>query len=248
MVRRPAPSVLRRQKERHESQYGRVDWKTVRTKITRTGVFHGRAATSTGITRQDFERARMALERANVPIANITIGAAEVRNFGRPIQRFTEMMGVTREPPEPKVSKTSPELLAKYPANKFQHEHIAEPIRFKDLYCCGVKEIHGIQYHHRFLNIPCTGNYTYEPLSVLEILTQVRDLYANIGNNRPFLIFTDNDNSRKGEVLAVYIEEHKLGTVQRSQLEYNPNSGNRIVVYVWAVNAEALLSYKPPKG
>jgi len=53
-----------------------------------------------------------------------------------------------------------------------------------------------------------------------------------------FIIFSDVHDSmnKRGEEYADFIEENNLGTVHRSVLKRNPNSSNRIRVYLWSVD------------
>lgn len=43
--------------------------------------------------------------------------------------------------------------------------------------------------------------------------------------------------------LAAYIRANDLGHVVRSRVATNPNSGNRLTVYLWAVNKRSLTSW-----
>lgn len=46
-----------------------------------------------------------------------------------------------------------------------------------------------------------------------------------------------------GDRLMAFIEEHNLGTVVRGRTNTNPNSGNRLTVFLWAVNRAALVRW-----
>lgn len=54
-----------------------------------------------------------------------------------------------------------------------------------------------------------------------------------------FIIFSDIyliKPKSNGEIVANFVEENKLGEIHRSIAKRNPNTGNRIRVYLWNVN------------
>lgn len=59
-------------------------------------------------------------------------------------------------------------------------------------------------------------------------------------SNRAFIIYSDFILLKNGESLTKYIRENGLGEVLETEEKVNPNSENRIKVYVWAINHEAL--------
>lgn len=54
-----------------------------------------------------------------------------------------------------------------------------------------------------------------------------------------FVMFSDVVQNR-GEGLVAFIREHGLGTLSSPKARKNPNSGNRIKVWIWAPNFKAL--------
>lgn len=102
----------------------------------------------------------------------------------------------------------------------------------QSLYCCGIKELHGIQ-----------DGETPE-----ELLEQEG---FSILNSCAFVIMSDAEmNDRKkgkkahaeGRAMRAFIRKNKLGTLQTIRSKMNPNSGNRVQMYVWHVNHRNLSS------
>lgn len=96
----------------------------------------------------------------------------------------------------------------------------------EDTTCCGVDEINGLEK---------------KPLETL--LAVCRDKYDawSGGAQHAFIIFTDTMSSRRGVRLAEYITEHKLGVLYKTEkAKRNPNSGNRIMVWIWSPNEREL--------
>lgn len=71
---------------------------------------------------------------------------------------------------------------------------------------------------------------------IKDFLRDILDWYGCVEQKpSPFLIFSDVVGCR-GDLLYKRINEEKLGSVTKSVSAVNPNSENRIVVYVWKVN------------
>ena len=135
--------------------------------------------------------------------------------------------------------KPSNPFVDKYPKDIW--ECIQRPSSIvQHLYCCGVKEYHGIQSVYQFADKE-TGKVKSEPMPLSDL---VDDFFARVRGNpphRPFWIFTDNNpKTSPGEALAKYIEEHKLGTVSRSGYAKNFNSMQSVQVYVANILPEAV--------
>lgn len=98
-------------------------------------------------------------------------------------------------------------------------------IRIMHTNCCGIKEIHNI-----------TG---LKPKTIVdEVTRQWRD-----GSRRTaFFFFSTVSTVKAGKALAAYIEEKKLGVVTKMPTKRNPNSGNQLDMWVWAVDEKALLN------
>lgn len=146
------------------------------------------------------------------------------------------------EPPMP----TNGRYEEKYPYAKYRMQ-VAATLSKHDLLCCGMKEIHGIQYPLQFnlkLNL---DNYIPEYQHPADLITQIQIMVLNTPRYRPFWLFSDNNAKNKhavGDALMQYIIDHKLGSVHRSTEEKNDNSGNKIVVYLWTISRD-FLKHKP---
>lgn len=97
------------------------------------------------------------------------------------------------------------------------------------LSCCGVKEIHDI-----------TGSHT--PAVMLK---DVCDSRYREGTYSAYYIFTDNKwPATHGRALRQYIEDNNLGTVHVIDPKAtNPNTHNKITMYIWQVNDAALYEW-----
>ena len=94
--------------------------------------------------------------------------------------------------------------------------------------CCGLKEIESI-----------TGESPEELLKgVCEYLNaEVWEFDFSL------LLFTATTDMDEGDNLAKYIKKGGLGTVVKTRPKKNPNTGNRIVAWVWSVNERALRAW-----
>ncbi len=90
----------------------------------------------------------------------------------------------------------------------------------ENLTCCGIHELADIDY---------ARNKPEE--TILEIC---QDIYNN-GNNCAFFLFTDIGKKIAGKNLEKYIIKHKLGTITKSPAKVNPNSGNSLTIWIWAI-------------
>jgi hypothetical protein len=125
--------------------------------------------------------------------------------------------------------------------------------RVQNLYCCGIKEIHGVQNQYAFSK-QGSGGYPcfYVPPCPAEQISFMQAAMGNVDPPRPVWIFSDAYPNKKpkvdvpaGEAVAQYIEEHELGTVTRSGYHKNLNSGNFIQMYTWLIDNEAFFAHKP---
>jgi len=67
----------------------------------------------------------------------------------------------------------------------------------------------------------------------------LRESVPQILHNTAFAIFSDVQG-RHGHSLRDYIVKNKLGSVRTIGPKENPNTDNRIYVYVWSVDRDAL--------
>jgi len=96
------------------------------------------------------------------------------------------------------------------------------------LNCCGITEIANIGN-----DVVQSGKYNPE----LSIKTAQ-------GRKAAFYIFSVPDyNLSIGQTLAKFITENKLGTVTKVGRQLNPNSGNKLTMWVWEPDQDALTNY-----
>lgn len=98
-----------------------------------------------------------------------------------------------------------------------------------NLGCCGVKEITGLAGHksapdamRAYCKRPFSHDTAFAPPSCA------------------FTLFTAPQPYKYGHVFAAFILKNKLGDVQEIGPTLNPNSGNRLQVWVWTVDRPAL--------
>ena len=85
--------------------------------------------------------------------------------------------------------------------------------------CCGLFEVYGL-----------TGD-----------LLDLKPLEAYL--NYPHFLFTDNENSKRGDSLFKLIEEKKLGTYVCTDYRLNPNSKNNIKAWLFTPEWEVLTKF-----
>lgn len=97
-----------------------------------------------------------------------------------------------------------------------------------ELDCCGINEIRSISDNR---NNPeqtvidvCKETYTEEKIGA-------------------FLLFTDINKREAGNNLAKYILKNDLGSIIKTPLAINPNSGNKLQAYIWTINKRNLKKF-----
>lgn len=102
---------------------------------------------------------------------------------------------------------------------------------FQSTSCCGVDEIVdlGSRNTTRGAMLDVCNNY-------------IRREWNNsfVDDFPAFLSFTGVMKYGYGQEFANFIRKNKLGTVRESVARVNPNSGNRIKMWIWAVNRTAM--------
>jgi hypothetical protein len=99
-----------------------------------------------------------------------------------------------------------------------------------DISCCGIKELDDIS--------------GYRPETILADICQ--EWFDN--TPRAFMFFSCTTEYVSGHNLAKYVKENGLGKVFKMPTKLNPNSGNHIRVWMWAVNNSKLKSLAKKKG
>lgn len=113
------------------------------------------------------------------------------------------------------------------------------PLVMKDLHCCGVKELHGIQRDLFFVkpspDPDDESSYGYSPQTCEEMVHEAKKLMRLAGRHRPVWIFTEAHygTDRPATRLAEYIRQHNLGMVMETPVAKNYNSGNNIIAFMW---------------
>ena len=95
--------------------------------------------------------------------------------------------------------------------------------------CCGVREFSGLD------------------LGAVHTLKEVAQ-YLERDRSWRFLTFTDITQDRYGSRLCAYIRKHGLGRVVSTRSATNPNTDNRITVWVWEVNHTAIRQWGAKHG
>lgn len=106
--------------------------------------------------------------------------------------------------------------------------------------CCGISELANIANDIEPLKKDQSGyagEYVYKPEKSIDTLKQS-------GVRGAFFIFSTPEHTVKyGEALADYIKEKGLGETIRTEPRYNPNSGSKLTMWVWAVDQDALKAW-----
>lgn len=95
---------------------------------------------------------------------------------------------------------------------------------------CGVSFIHGLAgtAPSAIVNKILIERHECDPKKIREafvIFSDVEDYYRDDNRNR---------RDTGGDALARYIRENNLGTILETEARINPNSGNKIKVWVWS--------------
>lgn len=88
--------------------------------------------------------------------------------------------------------------------------------------CCGVREF------------DCVDDYD-DPLQLLLRFCVEENVDGNF-LNYAFVVFTDRVNSKRGQKLANYIVKNNLGRIVESRAKINPNTSNKIKVWIWDID------------
>jgi hypothetical protein len=156
------------------------------------------------------------------------------------IHQYSRIYGeeLISKPPEEAMARKKHPFGDKYPADVYNVLEHQKP-KIQNLYCCGIKEFHGVQNQWVFEN-KITGKYHYEDLPFEELVNSFFEEVLRWDAHRPVWIFSDNNKKTSpGEALAQYIEANKLGTVVRSGYAHNHNSGCDIQCYVATISVKA---------
>lgn len=58
------------------------------------------------------------------------------------------------------------------------------------------------------------------------------------GHAPAYYIFSDTGNANYGRKLANYIQRNKLGTTITTRVKRNPNTNNKVTVWLWSINRQ----------
>ena len=114
-------------------------------------------------------------------------------------------------------------------------------LHLMSLECCGIKELHGISnYESAYAVLQDLGELTYRhketsagPNGKLVVLDRP------FTNFRYVLFSQARTDTVYGTNLAAFIQKHKLGTLVETGTHVNPNTGNPLKAWLWAVDHDA---------
>jgi len=92
--------------------------------------------------------------------------------------------------------------------------------------CCGFKEIDNL----------CDG-------TAEQNLKETCEQFFNDDNDAAFLFFTGVSKEGYGQKFKKLILKEKLGEITETKAKRNPNSGNKIKAWIWAVNKTKFKQY-----
>lgn len=94
--------------------------------------------------------------------------------------------------------------------------------------CCGVREFDGVR------------DYANRPEEAMDMIARARI----VDDERfRFVIFTDVNSCTHIKAVERYVNKNKLGTFTKTALKKNPNTANKIRVYILDLNATKLRSW-----
>ena len=103
----------------------------------------------------------------------------------------------------------------------------------KDLECCGIKELDGIKESEN------TAKRSVLYIAGAQRVAEKED----DGDEFAFIIFSDTYSAPRGKALANYITKNKPGSIRKTLSRENPNSGNDLTVWVWAIHQNNLKAW-----
>lgn len=103
-------------------------------------------------------------------------------------------------------------------------------MEIKPTTCCGIKECHGIRH------------ITRPELFVQDIYT----LVVTHEDRTAIIWFSDTTERTIGHAIEKYIQDHRLGTIIRTNPTKNKKSGNDIILWAWEIDNIALSQWVRP--
>lgn len=105
-----------------------------------------------------------------------------------------------------------------------------------DTNCCGIKEIDGLEGEH---------NPHYVLRGILRDWWNGGYHEGSGYGNCAFIFFSTTNHYTKGigKTLTDYIHAHKLGRVTRSRPLVNPNSGNKVTMWMWELSKRNIAAW-----
>lgn len=88
--------------------------------------------------------------------------------------------------------------------------------------CCGIKEIDGVEGSHP-----------------KEFLLDIADAIMSGAEDAAFYFFSDIGDAQNGKAIAAFLKRNKLGKITKTGAKRNPNSGNRLHMWVWNIDLKA---------
>lgn len=188
------------------------------------------------------------------PVEPIMTGRVNTRPFSEVFQRLEHSSFSTKNPRPTPPARTDKFIYSHPSAEGWRYD--PPDLSFKDMFCCGAKEFHGLQDFHRLDR----GSPVYEVqlfrITPEDVVARLQFYWAERWHERerPFIIFTDNHTGYgkgepfQGQRLTEFILEHNLGTVVRTGKHYNGNSGNEVECFTWAVNWLKIHAFKPKES
>lgn len=96
--------------------------------------------------------------------------------------------------------------------------------------CCGIKEIAGLS-----TSVPRYG--------VENVITVLARMFADFEMKCAFMMMTEVNNHDYCQQMVEVIEKNKLGVITTLPKVLNHNSGNKITVYMWQVDHDAMTAW-----
>jgi hypothetical protein len=256
--RKPSPSHLERVRQRNlqlrqnRDKYGAFNWAAPAEPIVVPDEIQIVASERSlaSLSSADFHRAEAALlaasDRTNAP-APQPVEQNTIRV--RPFTGLRRIFGAKKEPSM--LKKPNNGVWEKYfPAAEWKTAGL-EKFASKDLFCCGAKEIHGINNTYTFYKEEDGFPFDIRRFAVHPgefvhfVQRKLEDEWG--ARNRPFMLFTDviipmpKGKLQRGETIQKFIIENKLGECVSTGVQTNGNSGSKLQAFIWSIPDKATL-------
>lgn len=107
-----------------------------------------------------------------------------------------------------------------------------------ETHCCGLGDLAGIQDGDVTPEQCVTAVLNDQPVAFVTFAQATFNTSSDLDSPEDVRLYKHINGA--GKRLAAYIRKHKLGSVTGGSVHRNPNSGNPLRVWLWALDREAI--------